>query len=204
MNWYTLLSSIGLFVLIIIVGYIAGRLTRRALSYIVYKIGGDELFKKFSIGRAIIRAGYAPSEFFGLLVSWIIYIGVLLVALTHLGQNLELPELYETSNTLLGYLYGFVKAFIIIVIGFMLVDAFIGYIYSSSEDLDKKGGLATIMPAAEYLRIVLYVVVLIFALEQAGIPVQTLWVLITPVIWGLTVIIVIIAASGVVKRVLGK
>lgn len=204
MDWYAVLVSAGFFALIVFVGYIAGRLTRKLLGYIIHRVGGDELFRKFSIGRAIIRAGYAPSEFFGLVTSWIIYIGALLVALSYLGQHLGVSELYETSSVLLEYLYGFVRAFIIIIVGFMLIDAFIGYIYSSSENLNKKHGIATIAPAAEYLRVILYIVVLIFALEQAGIPVQTLWALVSPVIWGLTVIIVAIAIGEVLKRVLSK
>jgi hypothetical protein len=73
-DYLSLLRAIGFGALTILVGYVAGFLVKRSIRYILAKVGFDEWFKKFAIGKAILRSGYVASEFFGLVVSWIIYI----------------------------------------------------------------------------------------------------------------------------------
>lgn len=203
LTWFEIIVNVLFSAIIVLIGYVVGRGTKKFLSYLISRIGADEWFKRFALGRAIIRSGYAPSEFFGMITSWIIYICAFFLAAIHISRQLNMWYVYDLFNSLLGYLISFVKAFIIIIVGYILVDSFIGYIYKSSE-LNRESGLITMAPAAEYLRVILYIVVLIFSLEQGNIPVQTLWVLITPVVWGLTIIMVVISISEILRRVLKR
>lgn len=203
MTSYEYLLNVALYVVvsiaIIVVGYVVGRLARRGVGLLLYRLGADEWLKKFAVGRAIVRGGYPPSEFFGLVTSWVIYAAAVLLSLEYLSSSLGLQGVYDTCVALLQYLIGFVKAFVIVIVGFLLVDSFVGYVYRSSE-LEGARGLALMAPIAEYLRVILYVVVLIFALEQGGIRVTTLWILMTPVVWGLTAIMVAVVVSEIVRR----
>ncbi|MEM3849093.1 MAG: hypothetical protein QXS42_04955, partial [Zestosphaera sp.] len=160
---YDVLVSLGASILIVLMGYAAGRSFRWALRNALERLGTDEWFRKFAIGKAILRGGYSPSEFFSLVASWIIYVASVLTATYYVSSSLELTEIRDIAYALLTtYLVGFVKAFSIIITGFILVDSFISYLYKSSE-LRAEQELLT--PVAEYLRILLYVVTVVFALE---------------------------------------
>ncbi|MEL9929371.1 MAG: hypothetical protein QXJ51_01305 [Sulfolobales archaeon] len=200
---YEILIIVGLTILIAVVGYVAGFLSRMAVRAFLEKLGFDEWFRKFAIGRAMIRGGYTPSEFFGVVTSWIIYISSILIAVYYLSSNLNIAEVSTLSYQILTvYVAGFVKTFIIIVIGFLLVDAFINYLYKSSELRSSDERILTSI--AEYLRILLYIVALVFALEVGGINVGVLRDMLTPLMWGLTIVMIILITGYILERVLKK
>ncbi len=201
-DYFNLLITIGLTVATVLVGYVSGVLIRRLILYVLTRVGFDEWFKKFAIGKAILRSGYSASEFFGLITSWIIYLTSFLLALTILTSSLNLITLSDTLYTIVSvYIVGFIKAFLIIITGFILTDTFIGYIYKSSELRSEIRLLTTV---AEYLRIMIYLAVIVFALEQGGLSVHSLNILLVPIIWGLTIAMLIIILSQVIQQVAGK
>jgi len=53
---------------------------------------------------------------------------------------------------------------------------------------------------AEYIRIILYLVVVTFALEQGGINVTTLSIMLTPITWGLAVAVVAVLILEALKK----
>jgi len=201
-DYFNLIITIGLTVAIILIGYVLGILARRLILYILTKVGFDEWFKKFAVGKAILRSGYSASEFFGLITSWVIYLTSFLLALATLTSSLNLTSLSDTLYIIVSvYIVGFIKAFLIIITGFILTDAFIGYIYKSSE---LRSEVRLLTPVAEYLRIMIYLAVIVFALEQEGLNVYSLNMLLVPIIWGLTIAMVIIIISQVIQQVAKK
>jgi hypothetical protein len=201
-DYFNLVITIGLTVAIVLIGYVLGILARRLILYILTKVGFDEWFKKFAVGKAILRSGYSASEFFGLITSWVIYLTSLLLALATLTSSLNLTSLSDTLYTIVSvYVVGFIKAFLIIITGFILTDAFIGYIYKSSE---LRSEVRLLTPVAEYLRIMIYLAVIVFALEQGGLNVYSLNMLLVPIIWGLTIAMIIIIISQVIQQVARK
>lgn len=199
---YDMLICAGISILIVFAGYLIGRGFRWVLGNMLGRLGINEWFRKFAIGRAILRGGYSPSEFFGLVASWIIYVASVLTAAYYFSSSLGLTEIGNITYTLLiTHLVGFVKALFIIITGFILVDSFISYLYKSSE-LRAEEELLT--PVAEYLRILLYVVTVVFSLEQGGISVHALSTMLTPVIWGLTAVMIIMILGHVLGRVMRK
>jgi hypothetical protein len=201
-DYFNLVTAIGLTVAIVLIGYVLGILARRLILYILTKVGFDEWFKKFAVGKAILRSGYSASEFFGLITSWVIYLTSLLLALATLTSSLNLTPLSDTLYTIVSvYVVGFIKAFLIIITGFILTDAFIGYIYKSSE---LRSEVRLLTPVAEYLRIMIYLAVIVFALEQGGLNVYSLNMLLVPIIWGLTIAMIIIIISQVIQQVARK
>jgi hypothetical protein len=201
-DYFNLVIAIGLTVAIILIGYVLGILARRLILYILTKVGFDEWFKKFAVGKAILRSGYSASEFFGLITSWVIYLTSFLLALATLTSSLNLTSLSDTLYIIVSvYVVGFIKAFLIIITGFILTDAFIGYIYKSSE---LRSEVRLLTPVAEYLRIMIYLAVIVFALEQGGLNVYSLNMLLVPIIWGLTIAMIIIIISQVIQQVARK
>jgi hypothetical protein len=201
-DYFNLVIAIGLTVAIVLIGYVLGILARRLILYILTKVGFDEWFKKFAVGKAILRSGYSASEFFGLITSWVIYLTSFLLALATLTSSLNLTSLSDTLYTIVSvYVVGFIKAFLIIITGFILTDAFIGYIYKSSE---LRSEVRLLTPVAEYLRIMIYLAVIVFALEQGGLNVYSLNMLLVPIIWGLTIAMIIIIISQVIQQVARK
>jgi hypothetical protein len=201
-DYFNLVIAIGLTVAIVLIGYVLGILARRLILYILTKVGFDEWFKKFAVGKAILRSGYSASEFFGLITSWVIYLTSFLLALATLTSSLNLTPLSDTLYTIVSvYVVGFIKAFLIIITGFILTDAFIGYIYKSSE---LRSEVRLLTPVAEYLRIMIYLAVIVFALEQGGLNVYSLNILLVPIIWGLTIAMIIIIISQVIQQVARK
>ncbi|MGC9051968.1 MAG: hypothetical protein ACP5J3_13690, partial [Pyrobaculum sp.] len=55
-------------------------------------------------------------------------------------------------------------------------------------------------PVAEYIRIILYLVVITFALEQGGISVATLTAMLTPITWGLVAALIATAVLEALKK----
>jgi len=106
-----------------------------------------------------------------------------------------------TQQLLNVYIVGFLKALIIIIIGFILTDVFVSYIYKSSE---LRTEMQLLAPVAEYLRLLFYIVIVIFAIEQTGISVEALTNMLTPIIWGLTVAMLLIIVFNIIQLTKGK
>jgi len=197
MNIWATVFYVAISLLIVVAGYALGKVIRHALIRLLRRTGFNDWFRNFNIGRALLRSGYTAGEFFGSLTAWLIYITSILLAVAYLGFAFDSPWLYRWALDMVNvYVYGFVKFFVIALVGFILVDGFVEYIY--------KGAIfrveSVIGPVAEYIRIILYLVVITFALEQGGINVATLSAMLTPITWGLAVAVVAVLVLEALKR----
>jgi len=183
----SLLYHVGVSVLIVVFGLVLGRVVRRVLDRALFRLGFNDWFRNFNIGRALLKSGYTAGEFFGSVAAWIIYLLFILLAVAYLAENFGNRGLHEWVMSVINvYLFGFVKFFIISIIGFILVDGFTEYIYRGALSKSE----TVVGPVAEYIRIILYLVVVTFALEQGGINVATLSAMLTPITWGLAAAVV--------------
>jgi small-conductance mechanosensitive channel len=193
----TLLYYVAVAILIGLFGLALGRLVRRLVDRVLFRLGFNDWFRSFNIGKALLRSGYTPSEFFGSVAAWLIYLLFILLAVAYLASNLGNVEVYQwVMSAVEVYLFGFVKFFIISIIGFILVDGFVEYIYKGALSKNE----AVVGPVAEYIRIILYLVVVTFALEQGGINVSTLTAMLTPITWGLTAAVVAVLVLEAVRK----
>lgn len=185
-----ILKASGVACALWITGWVVALLSRKAVSVVLSRVGFDEWVKKLNLGKVIRRTGYFPSEFFGLMAYWIIIAVFLLLGIMTAAFLVGYQELVFASYTVLTvYLGGVLKMLLVVFIGFILVDSFIGYVYKSTE---LRAEMQVFYPLGEYLRIVLYIAVVIYALEQSGIGVGVLTQLLVPVIWGVTAVIILI------------
>ncbi|MEZ0248250.1 MAG: hypothetical protein ABWJ97_03155 [Thermoproteus sp.] len=180
------------------VGYLVGRLARWALAKGLARAGFDDWFRRFNIGKAILRSGYAAGEFFGSVAAWLIYLTFVLFAASYLAYSLGYPSWGDALlSVVYVYIYGFAKFFIIAIVGFILVDGFVEYIYKGAIFKEDSRLLA---PVAEYIRVVLYLVVVTFALQQGGIDVSTLSQMLIPITWGLVAAMVAVAVLQTIRK----
>lgn len=200
-----ILLSLLTFALIIALGYLLGKFLKYVVTLLLDRIGLNDWIKRISIGKAIVRAGFIPANFFGTLVAWVTYISFLLLAVSlgsrdisrSLGGVTYLDELSNVAyNLLVVYVSGFLKAFLIVVVGFILIDGFIGYVYKTSE---LRSDVQLLVPVAEYLRLLLYINVIIFALSVIGVGVGELLMVLQPVVWGITIIMIATVIERIVR-----
>ncbi|AFH43292.1 hypothetical protein FFONT_1304 [Fervidicoccus fontis Kam940] len=197
-SFYDILFSVVIAVIIILVGYLIGRLMKYLIEASLKRTGFDNWLKKFTIGRALDKAGYSASEFFALVTSWFLYAFFILLGFEYIFINLNLGYFSSLILTIMKvYLWGLAKVIIIVIPGFILVDSFVGYIYSTSEIREEE---IILSPIAEYLRILLYIVIVIFALDRSGMEVQVLESAMSPIIWGLTAVMIIVSVSIIISR----
>ncbi len=183
--------------MIAVFGVVLGRVVRRMVDRLLFRLGFNDWFRNFNIGRALLRSGYTPSEFFGSVAAWLLYLLFILTSVAYLAVSFERVDVSEWVTSIIAvYLFGFVKFFIISIIGFILVDGFVEYIYKGALSRNE----AVVGPVAEYIRIILYLVVVTFALEQGGINVTTLSSMLTPITWGLAVAVVAVLILEALKK----
>jgi small-conductance mechanosensitive channel len=193
----TVLYHAAVAVLIAVFGIVLGRVVRRMVDRLLFRLGFNDWFRNFNIGRALLRSGYTPSEFFGSVAAWLLYLIFILTAVAYLAMSFGRVDVSEWVTSIIAvYLFGFVKFFIISIIGFILVDGFVEYIYKGALSRNE----AVVGPVAEYIRIILYLVVVTFALEQGGINVTTLSSMLTPITWGLAVAVVAVLILEALKK----
>lgn len=195
---YSSLTVIAISIVVFVVGIIIGKALGWAIKNLLEKVGINEWIERFAIGRAIAKSGFKPSDFFGRVTAWVVYASTVVLALYSTTSFLGLLEAsLILKSILVVYIGGFVKAFVVIVIGFLLVDSFVGYLYKAPEF---ESELEFVGPVAEYLRILLYIVTVVFALEQGGIEISFLTTMLTPILWGITIMIVIVILSRTISR----
>ncbi|MEM1598643.1 MAG: hypothetical protein QXP31_04565 [Pyrobaculum sp.] len=197
MDLWSMLFHMAVSILVVAFGVVFGRLLRLVVVRLFRRLGLNDWFRNFNIGRALLRSGYTAGEFFGSLAAWIVYIVFILLAAAYLGLYLDHPEIYQGAMGIINvYVLGFVKFLVISLLGFILVDGFAEYIYKGALSRSE----SVVGPVAEYIRIILYLVVITFALEQGGINVTTLSAMLTPITWGLAVAVVALIVAEILKK----
>jgi hypothetical protein len=197
MDIWPLLYHTGVAIFIVALGFVLGRVLRRAVDRLLFRLGFNDWFRRFNIGRALLRSGYTAGEFFGSVTAWLVYILFILLAAAYLALNFNNMHMYEWVMMAINvYLFGFVKFFIISIFGFILVDGFAEYIYKGALSKNEN----VVGPVAEYVRIILYLVVVTFALEQGGINVSTLSSMLTPITWGLAAAVVAVLVAEAFRK----
>lgn len=161
---------------IILVGWFVSRLVGRAVRSLVEGLGWETVFRKASVGRAILKSGYTPSSFFSTLSKWVLYLVTVLVA----TESLSIPALSSYVQSFLGYLPRFVGGILILIVGFIFADW--------ATDLFRKGSafasVETPGPIADLLKLFLYFIVLTIALAQMRVDVTILYIFGQALAWG--------------------
>ncbi|MCK4432893.1 MAG: hypothetical protein KAV48_03065, partial [Methanomicrobia archaeon] len=117
-------------VVILIMGYIVGRLAQKAIDLILKQTGMRRYLERVEEreGRDI---GISISSFIGVIVKWIIYLVAIMSAISVLGVS----GLNEIMAQLVTYLPNIIFALVIVILGIVIGDKAAGFVRYTCEEL---------------------------------------------------------------------
>jgi len=203
-RWYETLMTyipgiVGALV-VLIIGWIVGRLLGRAVRIVLDKISEQHIVEE-GADVASIRGSFKNA---GITVGYIgdiaVRIVVYLIAILAAVNILNLDYLSQLMMTIVMYIPHVVAFVIIFVVGFLLIDAFIDFLnrYYSQKNVQ------FISPVLVILRVFLYFVTAILALSQLELDLTIIYTFVTPIAWGIGIglgaAIAIIVGFGLKNR----
>jgi small-conductance mechanosensitive channel len=164
-------------ILILVIGWIVGRLLGKAVRMILDKLNVDRLFQDSSFLKALAGAGVTISFIFDVAVRLFVYLVAVLAAV----DLLNLDYLSALMKDIVEYIPHIIVFIIIVLVGFILIDYFADFLvkFHTTAHVD------LIQPVVLVMRIFLYFVVTIFALTQLNLDLTIIYTFLTPIAWGI-------------------
>ena len=163
--------------IVLLVGWVAGRLIGKGLSRVFDKAGVDDAIRRTAIGKALERTKITIVGFFDLIVRWFIYLIAILAAV----DILKISVLSAFMSRVVEYLPSFIGGIFILLVGFIVVD----FVADALRGVAKEGQLEYAGLFAGFLRVVLYFVVLVIGLSTMKIDASILNVFANAMAWGI-------------------
>lgn len=180
-----LLITIGykalIFSLVVITGWVIGRLVGALVGKIVAKTGVDPIMRKTAIGRSVIRAGLTTADFFKAIAKWSIYAVSVLLAF----KAIDVPAINGPVESVLAFLPNLIGGIIMLVVGAIIADI--------AGDLIKKGAAPEHREAfyldmiANLVKVILYFIVITLVMSQLGMDVTILYTVAQAFAWGVAI-----------------
>ncbi|MFA6362346.1 hypothetical protein [Methanoregula sp.] len=179
-QWYSIVMTylpgiIGALI-ILLIGWIVGRLLGRAVRIILDKITAIDVIENTAFSTSFKHAGFTLGYLGDLAVRIIVYLIAILAAVDVL--NLDFTSALMSS--IVGYIPHIVAFIIIIVVGLLLVDYFIDFLTKYYG-----GRMEFISAVLLLLRIFLYFVIAILGLSQLKLDLTIIYTFVTPIAWGI-------------------
>jgi small-conductance mechanosensitive channel len=163
-------------IIILLIGWVVGRLLGKYISRFLDKIGVDDALLKTSVGKAIEQTGTSVVDFFNIIVRWFVY----LIAILAAANVLQLDILTNLLHAIVIYLPNILVFLIILIAGFILVDYFADFL----SGWGRAQKVAFMDPIVMALRIFLYFIIVMLALTQLLIDLTIIYIFLTPIAWG--------------------
>ncbi len=171
----------AIFLVILALGWIAGRLTGIVVGKIMSKAGGDSLLRHTVIGRALIRSDYTSYKLGDVIAKWLIYFAAFLIAL----ESLSFPILTVSVALLIAYLPLLVGSIFIFAIGVILSD-WMGEFVKKSTTPEKRE-LFYLNIVGDLVKAILYFVTITLALGHLGVDVTILYIIAQAFAWAIAI-----------------
>jgi hypothetical protein len=178
-TWDKTLSTLpGIFgaLIILIIGWILGRLLGKAARILLTKLSENELIKDTELHGAVRKSGVSVGYLGDIAVRLIVYLFAILAAVDILNLD-YLSQMVAGIIAFIPHIFAFV---IILVMGFILSDYFIDFL----EKYFSESNVELISPVLVLLRVLIYFVVIVLALAQLMLDLTIIYTLITPIAWG--------------------
>ena len=176
-----ILPNIPMFIyifLLLIVGYIAGKLGKLIVTKILAAVGLKRLTTKTWAESVIKITGYKGTivELIGDIVKWILYITFIGIIIQEIG----FPGVADIFTQTAAFLPRFIGAILIVVIGFIVADFFGKVFEEAGSRLLDEGIIASL--SGGVVRYSIAIVVIIMALSLIGVDPVALTVMFTVVL----------------------
>jgi len=203
-RWYETLMTyvpgiVGALV-VLIIGWIVGRLLGRAVRIVLDKLSEQHIVEEgadvVSIRGSFKNAGLTVGYVGDIAVRIVVYLIAVLAAV----DILKMDYLSQLMMMIVEYIPHVVAFVIIFVVGFILIDAFIDFLnrYYTQKDVQFISSVLVL------LRVFLYFVTAILALSQLELDLTIIYTFVTPIAWGIGIglgaAIAIIVGFGLKNR----
>jgi small-conductance mechanosensitive channel len=180
-RWYDALLSVlpGVIgaVIILIIGWIAGRLLGKAVRIILDKAMSNKFIAETKVAVHIDKSKITVGYIGDLAVRCIVY----LIAILAASDFLQLEYLSKLMSLVITYIPHVIAFIILLVVGFILIDYFIDFMERFYADKN----IEFIQPVLMVLRLFLYLIVGILALSQLQLDLTIVYTFLTPIAWGI-------------------
>ncbi len=166
-------------IVVLAIGWVAGRLIGKGLSRVLDRAGADDVVRGTAFGKALERSGFTIVRFFDAVTRWFIY----LVAIFAAVNILDMPALSAFMRSVVEYLPSFIGGVIILILGFLIADKIGDAVASVGRG--SKMEFSGIVAAG--LKLLLYFVVVAMALRTMRIDVEILYIFAQALAWGAAV-----------------
>ncbi|MBS1193624.1 MAG: Conserved helix repeat-containing protein [Methanomicrobiales archaeon] len=163
--------------LVLLIGWIVGRLLGRIVRILLDKIADTSMVKSIGLMGTAEKAGITLGYIGDILVRLIVYLIAILAAV----DILNMEYLSALMTRVVFYIPHVVAFALILVAGFILVDYFLDFL----QKFHGTSGVELITPVLFVFRIFLYFVIIIMALSQLMLDLTIIYTLVTPVAWGI-------------------
>ena len=178
----TFLDALGMIIvalIILLIGWIAGRLIGKAVGLLVDKLGVDKALEKVDTGDWMQKSGWSISKSFDVVVRWFIYIIAIMAAV----DVLRIEFLSSIMQMIALYFPRLIAAAIVLVVGLLLIAFAMKWIEEALEtnEIPLTNMLAPVLEA------IMVVIVLVLAMDQLLIDTTIIYTFIIPLAWGLAI-----------------
>lgn len=164
---------------VLIIGLYLGRLLGSSISKALDKVGLNNLIRKTIVGEYIEKSGVQLINLSDLIIRWFVYAVALWVVVSYLRISL----LSDLLTRAIGYLPALFGGIIILLVGLTAVDFVIDFIKKSTKELR----IEYINAVAFAVRVVLYFVIIMMALDKFGVNTAVIYMLMTPITYGIAI-----------------
>ncbi len=178
----TLLDALGMIIaalIILLIGWIAGRLIGKAVGLLVDKLGVDKALEKVDTGDWMQKSGWSISKSFDVVVRWFIYIIAIMAAV----DVLQIEFLSSIMQMIALFFPRLIAAAIVLVVGLLLIAFAMRWIEEALETNEIP--LATML--APVLEAIMVIIVMVLAMDQLLIDTTIIYTFIIPLAWGLAI-----------------
>ena len=161
----------------LIVGICVGKIIGFVVNKIVGRMGCETVFRKTSVGRAIMRSGYTPEGFFSVLSRALVYIFASILAL----DQLSITFLTGMIQSFFDYMPMLLESVFILVFGFIFSD-WIGELVEKGSFFSNKTRLISAVT-----KVLLYFFSITMALSQMKIDITVLYIFAQAFAWSLAI-----------------
>ncbi|MFA7694459.1 MAG: hypothetical protein WCX63_02880 [Methanoregula sp.] len=184
-QWYatilTYVPSILGALVVLLIGWIVGRLLGKAVRILLDKISEQHLVTQVasetSFAGSVKNAGVTVGYIGDIAVRIFVYLIAILAAV----DILNMEYMSKLMTVIVEYIPHVVAFVIILIAGFLLSDYFIDFLakYYAKQEIQ------LISPVLFLLRIFLYFVIAVLALSQLMIDLTIIYTFVTPIAWGI-------------------
>jgi hypothetical protein len=184
-QWYTTIltyvpSILGALI-VLLIGWIVGRLLGKAVRILLDKISEQHIVEQVadqgSFAGSVKNAGITVGYIGDIAVRIFVYLIAILAAV----DILNMEYMSKLMTVIVEYIPHVVAFVIILIAGFLLSDYFIDFLgkYYAKQDIQ------LITPVLFLIRIFLYFVIAILALSQLMLDLTIIYTFVTPIAWGI-------------------